>query len=239
MRATDQRLANLQQGVRQPRLAMEADGPADEKTRERTEGADKAVQAMHGDSFFANRLDPDPICSTSFGVKVEPPSLPCRDDVVVENDAAAPKSCLSPLKMRSRIAAGGLLPTGKTSTATKTTFDHPTLWFCLTTKKKKMRTSTPSASYDSSFRRNNLLASPSCQRVIETKSGKMGCSIQAVINVVSAPARFWERGARCFMKRFSFWSGWWRSAAFFGGSMIWGSKTFRRSCTGEIFTPYV
>ena len=94
MRGTRQRLAGLAQDARQPRLAMEADGPSDTKTRERTEGAAKAVQAMHGDSFSANRVDPDPICSTSFGVKVEPPALPCRDDVVVENGAAAPKSCL-------------------------------------------------------------------------------------------------------------------------------------------------
>ena len=54
MRATDKRLASLEQDARQPRLGMEADGPADEKTRERTEGTAKAVQAMHGDIFSAN-----------------------------------------------------------------------------------------------------------------------------------------------------------------------------------------
>ena len=31
--------------------------------------------------------------------------------------------------------------------------------------------------------------------------GKIGFSIQAVLKVVSAPARFWERGARCFVMR--------------------------------------
>ena len=41
--------------------------PAYEKTRERTEGAAKAVQAIHGNSCSANRVDPDPMCSTSFG----------------------------------------------------------------------------------------------------------------------------------------------------------------------------
>ena len=35
-----------------------------------------------------------------------------------------------------------------------------------------MRTSTPSTSHDGSFWRNNLLAVPSCRRVIETKSGQ-------------------------------------------------------------------
>ena len=72
--------------------------PADKQTRERTEGAAKAVQAMHEDSCSANRVDPDPICSTNFGGdSTGPPALPCsRDDALVGNGAAAPKPCLSP-----------------------------------------------------------------------------------------------------------------------------------------------
>ena len=128
LRSISQRLASLEHGDRQPRLAMEADGPADKKTREHTEGAVKAVQAMHGDSFSANRVQAGPkTTSTSFGVKAKPPALPCRDDVVVENGAAAPKSCISPLEMRTTTTVGGLLPTGKTTTASSTTFDHSTL----------------------------------------------------------------------------------------------------------------
>ena len=124
-----QRLASLEHNAQQPRLAMEADGPADTKTRECTEGAAKAVQAMYGDSFSASRVDPGPKTnSTSFGVKADPPALPCRDDVLIEKGAAAPKSCLSPLEMRTTSAAGGFLPTGKPSTATKTTFNQPPLW---------------------------------------------------------------------------------------------------------------
>ena len=96
MRGTRRRVASLEEDARQPRLAMEADGPSDTKTRERTEGAAKAVQAMHGKSFSANRVDPDPMCLTSFGVKAELPDHPCRDDVLVENGAAAAKLCLSP-----------------------------------------------------------------------------------------------------------------------------------------------
>ena len=167
-------LASLEQDARQPRLAMEADGPADTKTRERTESAATAVQAMHGDSCSANRVDPDPMCSTSFGDDCTgPPTLPCsREDGLVDNGAAAPKSCLSLLEMRSPTAAGGLLPTGETSTATRTTFDYSTLWFCQTEAAHSRRTSILSAWYDSSFRRNKLLAPPSCRRVIETKSGQ-------------------------------------------------------------------
>ena len=94
---------------------------ANKETRERAEGAATAAQAMHGDSFSANRVDPDPMCSTIFGMKAEPPTLPCRDDVLVESGAAAPKLCISPLEMRSPTAAGGLLLAGKATTATRTT----------------------------------------------------------------------------------------------------------------------
>ena len=116
LRRMDQRLASLEQNARQPRLAMEADVPADEKIRERTESAAKAVQAMHVDKFAAKRVQDGPTTSTSFGVKAEPPALPCRDDVLVENGAAASKSCLLPFEMCSPIAAGGLLPTSEAST---------------------------------------------------------------------------------------------------------------------------
>ena len=60
-RLLEQHLASLEQDARQPRLAIETDGPADTKTRERTEGAATVAQAMHGDSCSANRVDPDPI----------------------------------------------------------------------------------------------------------------------------------------------------------------------------------
>ena len=66
----DQRLIRLEHGARQPRLTMEADGHANTKTRERTEGAATAVQAMRGDSFFARWVEPGPNTnSTNFGVK--------------------------------------------------------------------------------------------------------------------------------------------------------------------------
>ena len=56
VRATDQREAGLERGARQPRLTMEADGSANTKTRERTEGAASAVPAMHGDSCTAQMV---------------------------------------------------------------------------------------------------------------------------------------------------------------------------------------
>ena len=70
LRRMDQRLASLEQDAWQPRLAMETDVPADEKTRERTEGAAKAVQAMHGNSFFAKRIQDGPKSSTTFGREI-------------------------------------------------------------------------------------------------------------------------------------------------------------------------
>ena len=70
--------------------------------------------------------------STSFGVKAEPPALPCRDDVVVESGDAALRPCLPSLEMRSPIAAGGLISTGKASTATRTISNEPLLRFYAT-----------------------------------------------------------------------------------------------------------
>ena len=172
LRAKDQHEASLEQDARQPRLAMEADGPADTKTRERTEGAAKAVRALHGDSFSARRVDPGPKTnSTIFGVTAKPLDLSCRDDVLIENGDVSSKLCLPSLEMCSPSAAGGLLPTGEISRA-KTTFNKSPLRLYSTeetsSKGANLWTSVPSAWYDSSFRK--LLAVPSCRRVIETKS---------------------------------------------------------------------
>ncbi|CAN0376329.1 unnamed protein product [Ascophyllum nodosum] len=170
MTVTRQRLAGLEQEARQPRLAMEADGQADAKTCERTEGAAKAVQAIYGDSFSASQVDPDPMCSTSFGVKVKPPALPCRDDVLVENGAAAPKSCLSPLEMRSPISAGGSLPAGEASTTTSITFYQPRLGFYPTEETHSEKNSTQYALYYNNSFWLNQLPAPSWRKVIQTTS---------------------------------------------------------------------
>ena len=138
---------------------MEADGQADTETRERTEGAAAAVQVMRGGCFSARRVEPGPNTnSTSFGVKAKPPALPCRDDVAAECGAAVSESCLPFLEMRPLTAAGGLVPTGETSTALETTSNEPLLRFYETEEMNsegdsKMEDSwilTQSASYDSS-----------------------------------------------------------------------------------------
>ena len=146
----NQREASLEQDARQPRLTEEVDGPADAKTRERTEGTAKTVEAKHGDSGTAQRVQDGPKISTCFGVMAEPPALPCKDDVVVENGAAAPKSCLPLLEMRATTAAGDLLPTGETSTATKIAFNQPPLRLYLT-EEPHWKISAQPVSYDSSF----------------------------------------------------------------------------------------
>ena len=98
MRVTSQSVSSLEQDARQPSLAMEADGQADTKTRERTEGAATAVQAMHGVSCSAIRVDSDPMCSTSFGDDcTEPPAPPCSGENALEDKSAvAPKSVSHP-----------------------------------------------------------------------------------------------------------------------------------------------
>ena len=172
----EKRLARLEHDARQPRLAMEAEGQANTKTRERTEGAATAVQAMHGDSCTAQKVQDGPKTSISFGVKAEPADLSCRADVLVEDGAAVPKSCLPFLEMRTTTAADGLVSTGKTSTATETNFNQRPLWFYSTEETdsdadSKERTLTPYISYGSSvFQKSYLPAAPYSRRVVETKS---------------------------------------------------------------------
>ena len=134
MKKMDQHVTRLEHAARQPRLAMEADVTADTtKTRDRTEGAAIAVQAMRGDCFSARQVEPGPTTnSTGFGVKAEPPALPCRDDSVVECGSAESESCFPSMEMRSSTAAGGLVPTGDASKASETTLNEPPLRFCLT-----------------------------------------------------------------------------------------------------------
>ena len=179
MRRLEQHLLSQEQDARQPRLAKKADGQASTKIRERTEGAATAIQAMCGDCFSARRVEPGPRTNlTSFGVKADPPALPCRDDSVVECGAAAFKSCLPSMEMRPSTVAGGLIPTGNASKASETTLNERPLWFCLTEetdlKADNSWASVPSTSYDSSsvFQERNLSATPYCRRVVDTKSGQ-------------------------------------------------------------------
>ena len=201
MRERDQHLTRLEHGARQSRLAMEADGQASTRTRERAEGAAAAAQAMRGDCSSARQVEPGPTNSTSFGMKAEPPALiPCRDVSVVECGAAAFKSCLPSMEMRTSTAAGGLVPTGDVSKASETTLDEPPLKFCLTEepdlKAENSRTSIPSASYDSSsdFQERNLSAPPYCRRVVDTKSGQ---------NRTFDPG-----GSRGHLRACPFWGSW-------------------------------
>ena len=132
-------------------------------------GAAAAVQAKRGDSCSAERVEAGPISSIRFGMKAEHPTLPRRDDVLVDIGAAAPKPCHSPVEMRTLTAAGGLLHAGKAFTTTRSTFYQPRLRFCPTGE----RTSTQYAPYYSSFWRiNNQLGAPFRRRVIQTKFKK-------------------------------------------------------------------
>ena len=177
-RVMDEYVTSLEHGARQPRLAMEADGPANTKSQERTEGAATAVQAMRGDSYTTEQKVQDrPKTSITFGVEAEPPDLPCKEGVLVEEGATSPESCLLSLEMRPPTAAGGLVPTGEASTATETTSNEPLLRFYATeetnpeedSKMESSWTSTLYASSDSSsFWR--LLAAPFGRRFVETKS---------------------------------------------------------------------
>ena len=166
-------------------------------------GAATAVQAMHGDSCSATRVDPDPMCSTNFGNDCTgPPAPPCSgENALVDNGDASPKLCLPLLEMRSPTAAGGLLPTGEASIAKRTTYNQsPLRLYAIedADSKTNLRTRILYVSYDSSF----LPATSSCRRVIETKLGENRMFDPGGSRSSSTPARFWDRGAHCFVGRF-------------------------------------
>ena len=76
MRATNQRLADLQHEAQQPRLATEADVEPETKNLKRTEDAAADRVKPEDNSFYA-RVDYDPMHLTSFGDdSTEPPALP-------------------------------------------------------------------------------------------------------------------------------------------------------------------
>ena len=137
------------------------------------DNAAAAVQMKHGDRCSAKRVQSGPTSSTNFGMKDEPPALPRRDDVLVDICTAALKPCFSPAEMRTLIAAGGLLPTGKTSTATPTIFHQPApLWFCQT-KEIKSRTSQYATDH-STFWKFKVLETKSRQTLVFDPGGCTG-----------------------------------------------------------------
>ena len=185
---------------------MDADGQANTKTRERTEDAATAVQAMRGNGFSARLVEPGPNTnSTSFSVKAEPHALPCRDDVVVESGAAASESCLPSLEMRSSTAAGGLVSTGEASTAKEINFIQPPLWFARPRRRTWRRTiygfqfHPPHTTAAVSSRRGTCPLLPTAGGSLTQNPCKIGPLIQAVCKITSAPAHFWDRGARWFV----------------------------------------
>ena len=160
IRATRQRLAGLKQDARQLLVATEVDVSAYIKTRKRAEDA-AAVQANHGISCSAQKVNPDLMCQASFGYdSTEPPALPrCGDDAMVYKGAEAPKPCTSPEETRTLTAAGASLPVGTASTAMRTIFPRPFLFWSLSEETKKRTNRT-----------NNQLA-PFCSwRVVPAKS---------------------------------------------------------------------
>ena len=150
---------------------------------------------MHGDSCTAQKVQDGLKTSISFGGKAEPLNLPCREDVLVEDGAAAPKSCLPSLEMRKTTAVGGLVPTGKISTATETTSNEPLLRLYSAEETNFKNSPTPYDSYDSSvFQKSNLPAAPYCRRAVETKSRQN--------------RTFDLGGSQDHLRAFPFWGSW-------------------------------
>ena len=150
----NKRLTRLEHETRQPRLAIEADGPADKDSRGHGGPRNSSTSNAWGWLFCTPGCTPPKHQLDQFGVKAEPPALPCKDDSVVGCSATVSESCLPSSEMRSSIAAGGLVPTGEASTASETTLNEPPLRFYPTEETDLepncKKTSTPFASFKSS-----------------------------------------------------------------------------------------
>ena len=158
-RGTNQRLVGLLHGAQQRRFAIEANVKPDTKTCKRTKDA-AADREKHGNKSSSAQVDHDPICLTSFGDDSSAPlTLPCRDDALADKGAKAQKPCLSPVKMHTLIAAGGLLTAGTAFTALRTIFSPPFFSWSLgeETEKNTSRTNF------------NHLATHCWRKVIQTK----------------------------------------------------------------------
>ena len=156
---------------------------------------------MHGDSCFADRVDPDPMCSTSYGDDCTGPPAPLcpRENAMVDNSAAAPKSCLPSFEVRSPTAAGGLLPSAKpVQQQIPPSTSH---LFGSTRPRRRIQGRN---TYGLQFHPpGTTAASGTCllplpaEGLSRQNQCKIGCLIQAAFKVVSAPARFGDHGVPC------------------------------------------
>ena len=112
------------------------------------------------------RFEGDPMSRTSFSDLVKPSALTkSSDDALVDKGAEAPKTRLSPMKMRMLTPAGSLLHAGSASTTLERIFPlEPFPWSF--GKKIEKRDN-----YTTTCRKNFNELTPSCRRkVIERKS---------------------------------------------------------------------
>ena len=122
---------------------------------------------------------------------------------MVESGAAASESCLPSLEMRSPTTAGGLVPTGEASKTAETNYNQPPLRLCSTEERDHLEANCKNTSISSaaSSRRGTCLLLRIAGGSLTQNPGKIGPLIQAVRKVTSAPAHFWDSGARWFVVR--------------------------------------
>ena len=210
MRLKSQRLASLEHDDRQPRLAMEADGQADTETRERTEGADTAVQAMHGDSCSANRVDPGPkTTSTSFDVKADPPTLPCRMAFWSTTALRRPSRLSRPWRSAQHQPPMAYFPPAKPLRQRKPSSTNHL--FGSTQPKRQIYGLRfyPSRTTAVSSGRITYLLPPPAGGSSRQSQGKIGCLIQAVLTP-RLPV-FGNMARVALWVGYTCWSGWWQS----------------------------
>ena len=204
MRRGNQRLASLEQNARQPRLAIEADVTADKKTRERTEGANNAVQAKHGDRCSAKRVQAGsrpvrPVSANKLSLPLSVAGMTSwlttalrRENLVSHSWRCALQQPLAayfppakPLQRRGSPITSHVF--GSARPRRRILRGH--------------QLNTPRTT--AGFGRTISFLLPSARGSLKRNRSKLCCSILAVLQVINAPACFWERGTCCFMGRFS------------------------------------
>ena len=129
---------------------------------------------------------------------------------------------------------------GETSKATGTTFDHSTLWFCQTEEPFLRTTQLLPPGTTAVFKEITCLLPAPAGGSFRQNRGKVGCSIQAILKVVSVPARFlrtWDALLCGEVSRFGA-AGGDLQRFFLRGTMTRDAYT-RWEETDESFTPYV
>ena len=167
------------------------------KTRRQESRVYAAADRVISGGNSSARVDSDPMCLTTFGDdSTKPLALPRRDDALVDKGAAAkvvslPHGDAHANKRRWLTSCRQSLFSDKDQLSPATSLVLPDSMEGI-----NLRTPIQYAKVYSSFWKLKVFQTKTRQTLVFNPG--------AVLQVVYAPARFWEGGTRCFVGKFSF-----------------------------------